>query len=285
MNNSVQNQEWTAVITARRPLFDIPWREIWNYRDLIFLNVHRDIVSLHRQTVLGPLWYFIQPIISTLVYQIIFGNIMGVPTDRIPPFLFFMSGIVIWYYFSACFTKNSSVLTANASLFTKVYFPRLCMPIAVVIGNVWQFLIQFTIFACFYIFFLLKGAPIQFSYRVVILPFLVLQTALLGLGLGCLVAALTTRYRDLQMVVAPLLQMWMYASCVIFPLSVVPQPWQNILVFNPMVPIIESFRFAIMGQGKVEIWQWLVSVAETAIILAAGLILFNRAEKTMADTI
>lgn len=285
MSTSATKQKWTAVITARRPFFDIPWMEIWKYRDLIFLNVHRDIVSLHRQTVLGPLWYFIQPIISTLVYQIIFGKIMGVPTDRIPPFLFFMSGIVIWYYFSACFTKNSSILTSNTALLTKVYFPRLCMPIAVVIGNVWQFLIQLGIFACFYFFFLIKGAPIHFSYRVIILPFLVVQTALLGLGLGCLVAALTTRYRDLQMIVAPLLQMWMYASCVIFPLSSVPPPWQHILVLNPMVPIIECFRFAIMGQGQVEIWQWLLSVFETAIILVAGLVLFNRAEKTMADTI
>lgn len=285
MTTAQAPQKWTAVITARRPLFDIPWREIWEYRDLIFLHVHRDIVTAHRQTVLGPVWYFVQPILSTLVYQVIFGKIMGVPTDQIPPFLFFMSGILIWYYFSACFTKNSSVLTSNAGLFTKVYFPRLCLPIASVISSIWQFLIQFGIFAFFYVFFLLKGAPIHFSFRVIIIPVLIFQTALLGLGLGCLVAALTTRYRDLQMLVAPLLQMWMYASCILFPLSVVPQPWQQILIFNPIVPIVEAFRFALMGQGQVEIWQWLVSVVITAIVLFVGLVLFNRAEKTMADTI
>ncbi|MBJ7392413.1 MAG: ABC transporter permease [Chthoniobacterales bacterium] len=252
---------------------------------MIFLHVHREIVAAHRQTVLGPVWYFVQPVFSALVYQVIFGNIMGVPTDKIPPFLFFMSGIVIWYYFTACFSRNSSVLTTNAGLFTKVYFPRLCIPIAAVIGSIWQLLIQLGIFACFYLFFLWRGAPIHFSYRVVIIPVLILQTGLLGLGLGCIVASLTTRFRDLQMVVAPFLQMWMYASCVIFPLSLVPQPWQQLLVLNPIVPIIECFRFALMGQGQVEIWQWLVSVAGTAIVLFAGLVLFNRAEKTMADTI
>ena len=252
---------------------------------MIILTVHREIVAVHRQTVLGPIWFFVQPIISALVFQVIFGNIMGVPTDRIPPFLFFMSGTVIWYYFSACFSKNSSVLTSNAGLFTKVYFPRLCMPIAAIISSMWQFLIQLGIFAGFYLFFLWKGAPIDFSYRVVIIPVLVLQTGLLGMGLGCIVASMTTRYRDLQMVVAPFLQMWMYASCVIFPLSLVPEPWRQLLVFNPIVPIIECFRFALMGQGTVEIWQWFLSLAETLAILFVGLVLFNRAEKTMADTI
>lgn len=278
-------QTWTAVVTPDKPLLSLPFRELWEYRDLILLSVHRDLVSIHRQTIMGPLWYFIQPLISTLVYQVIFGNIVGVPTDKIPPFLFFMSGIVIWYYFSTCFSRTSNVLTSNAGLFTKVYFPRLAVPISQVLSSIWQFLIQFGIFIGFYIFFLWKGAPIEFSYRVVILPFLVLQTALLGLGCGCWVAAVTTRFRDLQMAVPPFLQMWMYASCILFPLSMAPPSLQNILILNPMVPIVECFRFALMGQGQVEIWQWLVSVLVTLLILAVGLISFNRAEKTMADTI
>jgi lipopolysaccharide transport system permease protein len=278
-------QTWSATVTPDKPLFSLPLREIWEYRDLILLNIHRDLVSIHRQTIMGPLWYFIQPLVSTLVFQVVFGNIVGVPTDKIPPFLFFMSGVVVWYYFSACFSKTSTVLTTNAGLFTKVYFPRLTIPISQIISSIWQFLIQFGIFFCFYLFFLWKGAPIEFSYRVVILPFLLLQTALLGLGLGCWVAALTTRFRDLQMAVPPLLQMWMYGSCILFPLSMAPPTLQNILILNPMVPIIESFRFAMMGQGQVEIWQWLVSVAVTLLILCIGLISFNRAEKTMADTI
>lgn len=278
-------QIWTSTVTPEKPLFDLPLRELWEYRDLILLNIHRDLMSVHRQTIMGPLWYFIQPLVSTLVFQVIFGSIVGVPTDKIPPFLFFMSGVVVWYYFSACFSKTSSVLTSNAGLFTKVYFPRLTIPISQVLSSIWQFLIQFGIFLCFYFFFLWKGAPIEFSYRVVILPFLVLQTALLGLGCGCWVAAVTTRFRDLQMAVPPFLQMWMYGSCILFPLSMAPPALQNILILNPMVPIIESFRFAMMGQGQVEIWQWLVSLLVTLLILVVGLISFNRAEKTMADTI
>ncbi len=282
---STSEQTWSAIVTPDKPLFNLPFREIWEYRDLILLSVHRDLVAIHRQTIMGPLWYFIQPLISTLVYQVIFGNIVGVPTDKIPPFLFFMSGIVIWYYFSTCFSRTSTVLTSNSGLFTKVYFPRLALPISQVLSSIWQFLIQFGIFIGFYLFFLWKGAPIEFSYRVVILPFLVLQTALLGLGCGCWVAAVTTRFRDLQMAVPPFLQMWMYASCILFPLSMASPAIQNILILNPMVPIVESFRFAMMGQGQVEIWQWLVSVVVTLLILVIGLISFNRAEKTMADTI
>jgi len=278
-------QKWTAIVTPDKPLFSLPLREIWQYRDLIYLNIHRDLVVAHRQTIMGPLWYFIQPLISTVAYQFIFGNIVGVPTDKIPPFLFFMSGILIWYYFSTCFSRTSTVLTANGGLFTKVYFPRLTIPISQVLSSIWQFLIQFGIFLFFYAFFLLRGAPIEFSYRIIILPFLVLQTGLLGLGLGCWVASLTTRFRDLQMAVPPLLQMWMYASCIIFPLSMAPPAIQNILILNPMVPIVETFRFALMGQGQVEIWHWLVSVFVTLVILVVGLISFNRAEKTMADTI
>ncbi len=284
MTNSEQ-QTWTAVITSRKPLFDIPFGELWRYRDLIVLYVHRDLISIHKQTILGPLWYFIQPLLSTVVYQIIFGKIIGVPTDRIPPFLFFMSGIVIWHYFSACLSKSSSTLTGNSGLFTKVYFPRLAIPIAQIISSLWQFLIQLAIFFGFYVYFLWNGAPIHFSYRIIIVPVLIFQTALLGLGVGCFIAAMTTRFRDLQLAVAPLIQMWMYGSCIIFPLSAAPPELQNILILNPIVPIVESFRFAVMGQGQIEIWQWLVSLVVTLLALAVGLIMFNRAEKTMADTI
>jgi lipopolysaccharide transport system permease protein len=234
---------------------------------------------------MGPLWYFVQPLISTVVYQVIFGSILKISTDQIPPFLFFMSGIVIWYYFSSCLSRTSASFTANANLYTKVYFPRLALPIAQIISSAWQVIIQLTIFLGFYLFFLWKGAPIHFSYRVIIIPILIVQTALLGLGFGCWVAALTTRFRDLQLAVPPFIQLWMYASCIFYPLSSAPANLQKILIFNPIVPIVESFRFAMMGQGKIEIWQWLVSVVVTAVVLMVGLIEFGRAEKTMADTI
>ena len=273
------------MISSKKSPFHLPFRELWKYRDLIILSVRRDLVAMHKQTIMGPLWYFIQPLISTVVYQIVFGNIARISTNNIPPFLFFMSGIVIWYYFSSCLSRTSNIFTANANLFTKVYFPRLAIPIAQVISNAWQFLIQLLIFLGFYCYFLWKGAPIHFSYRVIIIPALILQTALLGLGFGCWIAAVTTRFRDLQMAVAPFIQLWMYGSCIFYPLSAAPPYLQNILIFNPIVPIIESFRFAMMGQGQIEIWQWLISFAITIIVLIIGLVEFSRAERTMADTI
>jgi lipopolysaccharide transport system permease protein len=284
-SSGATDQRWTAVITPRRPLFNIPLREVWRYRDMILLSVRRDLIAVHKQTIIGPLWYFIQPLVATVVYQVVFGKIVGISTDQIPPFLFFMSGVVVWYYFSACLTKTSSVFTSNAALFSKVYFPRLAIPIALVISSAWQFLIQLLIFFGFYLFFLWQGAPIHFSYRVVIVPFLIVQTALLGLGFGCWVASLTTRFRDLQMAVAPGIQLWMYASCIFYPRSSVPENLQWVMTLNPVVSIIESFRFAMMGQGQVEIWQWLISLTITLIVLITGLMEFGRAEKTMADTI
>jgi lipopolysaccharide transport system permease protein len=276
---------WVSEITPKKPLLHLPLREIWCYRDLIALTIWRDFVSLHKQTVIGPLWYFVQPLISTVVYQVVFGNIARLPTNSIPPFLFYMSGIVIWYYFSACVSKTSNTFSANLALFTKVYFPRLAIPIAQCISNIWQFLIQLLIFLGFYLYFLGKGAPIHPSYRIIIIPFLIFQTALLGLGVGCLISALSTRFRDLQVAVAPMIQLWMYGSCIFYPRSMVPDNLQWIMTLNPIVPIIESFRFALMGQGQVEIWQWLASLSITIAIVLLAVIEFGRSEKTFADTI
>jgi lipopolysaccharide transport system permease protein len=276
---------WISEITSKKPLLHLPLAEIWRYRDLIFLTVWRDFISVHKQTIFGPLWYFVQPLVSTVVYQVIFGKIAQLPTNNIPPFLFYMSGIVIWYYFSGCLSRTSTTFSSNAALFTKVYFPRLTIPIAQCISNIWQFLIQLVIFLAFYLYFLAKGAPIHPSYRIVIIPFLVLQTALLGLGVGCLISALSTRFRDLQVAVAPAIQLWMYASCVFYPRSMVPDSLQWLMTLNPIVPIIEGFRFALMGQGQVEIYQWLASLTVTFILLLIGLVEFGRAEKTFADTI
>ena len=277
--------KWVSEITPKKPLLHLPLREIWRYRDLIALMIWRDFISLHKQTIIGPLWYFVQPLVSTVVYQVVFGKIAGLPTNSIPPFLFYMSGIVIWYYFSACLSRTSNTFSANAGLFTKVYFPRLTIPISQCISNIWQFVIQLLIFLGFYIYFLVRGAPIHPSYRIIIIPFLVFQTALLGLGVGCLISALSTRFRDLQLAVAPMIQLWMYASCIFYPRSIVPDNLQWIMTLNPIVPIIESFRFALMGQGQVEIWQWLASLAITIVILLIALVEFGRAEKTFADTV
>ncbi len=278
-------QTWTATITPRKPLLNIPVRELWNYRDLIIMFVRRDITTMYKQTILGPLWFFIQPIISSVVFTVIFGQIANIPTNGTPQFLFNLAGITIWYYFSGVLGKTCSSFTSNAGLFTKIYFPRLAIPIAQCIVTMWNFLIQFGIFMGFYLFFMFRGAPIEASYRIIIIPALIIQAGLLGLGTGCLISAFTTRFRDLQLAVAPGIQLWMYASCIFFPRSIVPEKWQWVMIINPVVPIVEAFRFAMMGNGKVEIWQWLVSVGITLVILLWGLIEFGRAEKTFADTI
>lgn len=285
MNTASDNQEWTAVITSKIPLLDLPLREMWRYRDMIAFMVRRDIVSTFKQTVLGPLWFVIQPVISSVVFTIIFSGIGGIPTNGIPPFLFYLSGNLIWYYFSACLTSASNTFRANGSLFTRVYFPRLAVPLAQSLVNLWHFLFQAVIFAGFYFYFLWGGAEIHPSYRIIIIPALVAQCALLGLGVGCLISAMTTRYRDLQIAIAPFVQLWMYASCIFYPRSSVPPNLQWLMDLNPVVPIIETFRFALMGQGQVEIRQWLFSLSITVILLVVGLIAFTRAERTMADTI
>ncbi len=278
-------QPWSAVITSRKPLLDLPLAELWRYRDMIALMVRRDIISTFKQTILGPLWFMIQPVISSLVFTVIFTGVGKIPTDGIPPFLFYLSGNLLWYYFSACLTSASQTFRGNASLFTRVYFPRLAVPISQVIVNLWTFGIQALIFIGFYFYFLVCGAGLEPSYRIIIVPALIVQVALLGLGVGCLISALTTRYRDLQVAVAPGIQLWMYGSCVFFPRSVVPEHLQWLIALNPVVPIIETFRFAVMGRGQVEISQWLISMGITLLCLLVGLIEFGRAEKTMADTI
>ena len=276
---------WDVVITADKPLFHLPLKELWSYRDLLVLTIHRDFVALHKQTVMGFLWYVIPPVVMTFVYKVVFGNIAKIPTDQIPPFLFFMSGIVLWTYFSACISKTATTFTSNAPLFNKVYFPRLILPLSYCISNLWQFIVQLGIFGGFYLYFLFMGSPIHPSYRIIIVPFLILQIAVLGLGAGCWISAMTTRFRDLQMAVAPIIQLWMYASCIFYPRSSVPENMQWVMTVNPLVSIIEAFRFSVMGQGQVELWQWGCSVAITIVVFVAGLIEFGRAEKTMADTI
>lgn len=285
MRTFAPGQKWTAVITSKKPLLDLQLGELWEYRDMIALMVRRDIIATFKQTILGPVWFLIQPIISSVVFTIIFSGIGKIPTNGIPPFLFYLSGNLIWYYFSACLTSSSNTFRNNASLFQRVYFPRLAVPLSQSIVNFWTFGIQALIFVGFYLYFLWSGAPIAPSYRVIIIPLLILQCALLGLGVGCLISAMTTRYRDLQIAVAPMIQLWMYASCVIFPRSSVPEHLQWLMTLNPVVPIVETFRFALMGQGQVEIYQWVSSVIITLVLLVIGLVEFNRAERTMADTI
>lgn len=284
----ISPKDWDSrevVITAAKPWFHFPAGELWRYRDLVWQLVRRDLVTQHKQTVLGPLWFFLQPIVTSVVMTVIFGQIAGLPTDEIPKFLFYLSGITIWQMFANSLTRTSNTFATNASLFTKIYFPRLAVPLAQTLVGLWHFFIQFLIFLGFWVYFLWAGHPIEASYRVIILPVLILQCGMLAFGLGCLTSSFSTRFRDLQFAIGPLLQLWMYASCIFFPRSMVPDQWQWVMSINPMVPVVEAFRFAMMGRGEVEIGQWLVSLGITVVVFLVGVAEFGRAEKNFADTI
>lgn len=247
--------------------------------------VKRDFVTMYKQTILGPVWFIIQPLFTTLVFTIIFGKVAKIPTDNIPPFLFYMSGTVAWSYFASCMARTSSTFSSNAGLFGKVYFPRLTVPIATVTSALLQFIIQFFLFLGFYFYFILQGAPIYPKWWIVCLPVLVLQMALLGLGMGILVSSMTTKYRDMMYAMGFLTQLWMYATPIVYPLTLVPdwlKPWY---VLNPMVAIVESFRYAFLGSGAIQ-WSYVgISWLITLLILFAGIILFSRIEKTFMDTV
>lgn len=281
----MQKQQWDMVIKPKTGWFDISLYELWYYRDLVGMFVKRDFVSFYKQTILGPLWYIIQPLFTTIVFTIIFGKVAQIPTDNIPPFLFYMTGNVTWTYFAASMGGTSDTFNANKGLFGKAYFPRLTVPIATVIFGLLQFTIQFVLFLCFYFYFMSQGVPIAPKWWIMAVPVLILQMALLGFGVGVLVSSMTTKYKDLKFAIGFFTQLWMYATPIVYPLSMVPdwlRPWY---VLNPMVAIVESFRYAFLGSGAIQ-WSYIgVSWGVTLIILFAGIILFSRIERTFMDTI
>jgi lipopolysaccharide transport system permease protein len=283
MNPASQTREWTTVITSEHKLLHIPWRELWEYRELIMRLVHRDFVSRYKQTVLGSAWFVIQPLFTSLMFTLVFNKIAKISTGEIPPILFFMAGTVCWTYFNSCVTNTASTFSANASLFDKVYFPRLVVPISQLIVNLIGFGMQMVLFLFFYFYFLAQGADITMGWRIVVLPMLLLQMAALGLGVGCMVSAVTTRFRDLQIMLSFFMQLWMYASCVVYPLSLVPENWRWLYALNPMVFIIEAFRYAFMGHGTVYLWQIVVSFFVSIAVVLIGLIMFNKTQRTCVD--
>jgi len=278
-------KQWTTVITARANILHIPFREIWEYRELVMRLVHRDFVSRYKQTVLGSAWYVIQPLFTSLMFTLVFNRIAKISTGEIPPMLFFMAGTVCWGYFSSCVTNTAATFSSNAGLFDKVYFPRLVVPISQLIVNLIGFGMQMGMFLAFYLYYYWEGAPIGMGWRIIVLPVLLFQMAALGLGVGCMVSAVTTRFRDLQIMLGFFMQLWMYASCVVYPLSLVPENWRWLYSLNPMVFIIEAFRFAFMGQGTVYLIQLVVSMAVGIVVVFLGLILFNKMERTCVDLV
>ncbi len=278
-------QTWDIVIKPRTGWFDINFAELWRYRDLILLFVKRDFVSIYKQTILGPLWYILQPLFTTIVFTIIFGKVAKIPTDSLPPFLFYLAGNVMWGYFAATITATSGTFNTNAALFGKVYFPRLTVPIAVVLLNFFQFGIQFLLFLGFFVYFSWQGVAMHMTVWILALPVMLLQMALFSLGVGILVSSLTTKYKDLRFVMTFIVQLWMYATPVVYPLSQVPEWIRPYYVLNPMVALVEEFRLAFMGTSTLQ-WSYVgISWLVTVLVLASGIILFSRIEKTFMDTV
>lgn len=282
---TVEEQDWTLVIRPKTGWLDLHLADLWRYRDLVILFVRRDFVSFYTQTILGPLWFIIQPLLTTLTFTLIFGNIAQLSTDGLPKILFYLSGVTAWNYFSDCLVKTSETFTANSNLFGKVYFPRLAVPVSIVISNLIKFAIQLGLFFAFYFYFLANGAAVRPTWALLLMPLLLLLMACLGLGSGIIVSSLTTRYRDLRFLVQFGAQLLMYSTPVIFPLSKLPEQYRWIMLANPMTPVIETFRYAFLGTGFFS-WRLLgISAAVTSLILAVGVLLFNRVEKTFMDTV
>ena len=286
IKNNIQNSDdWDLIIKGHTSLFDLKFNDLWRYRDLLLMFVKRDFVSFYKQTVLGPLWFFIQPILTTLVFTFVFGKLAGISTDGLPKFLFYLSGITAWNYFSDCLTKTSTVFKDNASIFGKVYFPRLIMPLSIVVSNLVRFGVQLTMLLLMMGYFAFEGADFKVTYAIVFLPFLILIMAFLGLGMGLIITAMTTKYRDLSFLVTFGVQLLMYGTTVIYPLSSTPIAYKKFIELNPMTGIIEAFRFAFLGKGEFTLWSIGYSTLFTVVVLFFGILIFNKTEKNFVDTI
>ena len=282
---SSDNAQWTSIIKPVSGWFDIHLSELWRYRDLVMLFVRRDFVAVYKQTILGPLWFLIQPLLTTLIFTLVFGRIAKLSTDGLPQVLFYLSGVVAWRYFADCLTKTSNTFVQNAYIFGKVWFPRLSVPISIVISNLITFAIQFVLFLGFWFYFLFNTSTVHPQTTILLLPLLILQMAALGLGFGIIVSSLTTKYRDLTQLVGFGVQLWMFATPIVYPTSQIPEKYQWIIALNPMAPIVEAFRYSFLGAGTIYPWQIGLSIMTTILILAIGIILFSRIEKSFMDTV
>ena len=288
MKKDHQSEDWDLVIKGHTSLFDIKFQDLWRYRDLLFMFVKRDFVSFYKQTILGPLWFFIQPIFTTIVFTFVFGNLAGISTDGLPQQLFYLTGITSWNYFSDCLTKTSTVFKDNASIFGKVYFPRLIIPLSIVVSNLVRFGVQLLLLVFMMIYFTVSpavGTDFHVTYAIAFFPLLVLLMALLGLGLGLIITAVTTKYKDLTFLVTFGVQLLMYGTTVIYPLSAAPEKYKKIIELNPMTGIIEAFRYAFLGKGEFTLSSIGYSSIVTIIVLFLGILIYNKTEKNFVDTI
>ncbi|SEM57229.1 lipopolysaccharide transport system permease protein [Chryseobacterium taichungense] len=277
-------QKWTEIIEARHSLFDLKLKEVWKYKDLVYMFVKRDFISSFKQTILGPIWFFINPILTTITYLIIFGKIANLPTDGAPPLLFYLSGVTLWNYFSSCLLSTSSTFVGNAGIFGKVYFPRLVTPLSIVISNLMRFGVQFLLFLIVWGYYLAEK-QIQPTIWILVTPFLIILMALFALGTGMIFSSLTTKYKDMSMLLGFGVSLYMYATPVIYPTSALPGFFKKLAFYNPLTGIFECFKYAWLGIGKFSPIMLIFSTVIILLLLLIGTLTFNKVEKTFMDTV
>ena len=280
------NQHWNITITPKDRLLAVDWKEIWRYRDMFVLFVDRNFRTAYKQTILGPLWFIITPVLSVIVYATVFGGIANIPTDGIPPILFYLLGISVWGYFSSCLSATSNSFVSNADIFGKVYFPRIIMPLVAVTTNLLTFAIQLAIFAAFYIYYAATGTELTIHWQIVLFPFLMALLAFMAIGFGMIFSSMTTKYRDLQIMLAKIISLWVYITPVIYPMSMVTNEKLHLAMsLNPVTPVMEAIKYALLEQGQFS-WLWLgYSTVFTVILLMFGLMMFNKVQKSFMDTV
>lgn len=280
------DENWSIVIKPKTGLWEINFKELWRYRDLILLLVKRDFVSFYKQTILGPIWFLVQPLLTTLMFLLVFGRIAQLPTDGVPAVVFYLAGVTCWGFFSESLTKTSETFTTNASIFGKVYFPRLVIPLSIIVSNMMRLGIQLTLFFVVLAYYMLfTESNIHFTWALALFPLLIVLIGLQGLGLGIIFSALTTKYRDLRFLLAFGVQLLMYATPIVYPLSLASEKYRWLIAINPFTAIIETFRFAFLGSGSFNPAYFLYSVIATLVILFAGVLIFNKVEKNFIDTV
>lgn len=285
-SQSYSDDHWDLEIKPEIGLFDFRLSDAWKYRDLLILFISRDFIAQYKQTVLGPLWHFLQPAMTTLIFLLVFNKIARIPTDHIPPVLFYLSGITLWNYFSLCLTQTSNTFVANAAIFGKVYFPRVIMPLALIISNLIRFGVQLTLLAATMIYYHFHGFAIDVNARIALIPILLFLIAGMAFGMGIIVSSITTRYRDFSVLLTFGVQLYMYATPIVYPLSRLKDtPYEAIINLNPLTPVVEAFRYCLFGQGTASGYDLLYTLLFMTIVLMIGLVLFHRVEKTFMDTV
>ncbi|MFD1601624.1 ABC transporter permease [Flavobacterium artemisiae] len=288
MNPTPNSNEWLFEITPKNKFFSLNLKEVWQYRDLLFLFVKRDVITVYKQTVLGPLWYLIQPLLTSITFTIIFNNVAGINTGKIPPFLFNLAGITVWNYFTSCLTGTSDTFKSNAGIFGKVYFPRIITPLSVVTSNLIKFGIQFIIFVIFYLYYIFTGFDLSINLSILFFPFLVIIMGILGLGIGMIISSMVTKYRDFSYLVSFGISLLMYLSAVMYPMELIQQKLPKygwVVEYNPLAYIIQTGRYMLLDTGDISVWGLTYTTLITVVVFFIGLLAFNRTEKSFIDTV